>query len=100
MIRTSGSAPDAFARSSQRRPGARDGLTREQLAPRTADDHVVATALEGVDRMSGQDLDARLAEQRAELFGDEPEVADPGRRHVQRGDRTHVRLVVGELSRR
>ena len=30
-------------------------------------------------------------------LGDEPEVADPGRRHVQGGDRAHVRLVPGEL---
>ena len=48
-------------------PGARDGLAGEQFAPRTAHDDVVAAPVEGVDRMAGQDVDARVAEQLAEL---------------------------------
>ena len=80
--------------------GARHRLTCQQLATWPTDDHFVAAPVEGVHRVVGEDLDAGVGEQPPELFSDETEVADAGRRHVEGGNRPYVRFVPSELVER
>ena len=47
--------------------------------------------------MIREDVDASGHEQPSELLGDESEVADPGRRDVERGDRPHVGFESSQL---
>ena len=72
---------------------ARHHLGAEQVRPVAAHHDVGAAAPERRDRPPEVDLPALLRDELAELLRDEAVVADAGRRHPQRGDAPHVRLV-------